>query len=196
MVDVRGVEQPDSRTGVVSLSGKVLFSPTWLYAHYVKQNVVLKQEFNQILSSKKFSWRIFAEMLLDLERGLVPSWAQLQWVVLDLQSHQIKRVTEPVGLCVLRFAVGDITIDPGAQFYSISDTGGICVPSRATAVQEYQYNQLMLKLFGRKFPMRLEMMTPWMGEVKVNIPVDAASQPTPQIGSPTQMLWAEIAKGH
>lgn len=171
MVDVRGVISPDFR-GQLSLDGKVLFSPMWLAVHRRKENLMLKREFDEILDAPKFSWRIMAEMLLELEEDGVPDWARYEWVVFDLKTHQVMRVDEPVGGMRLSFEVGGNVIDPGKFWYGWSVQGKPGVYDGLVATSEHQFNQSMMKLFGKKFPIRLKSMSPFAGKVTVSVPVD------------------------
>lgn len=78
MVDVRKVIMPD-RQGIVSLDGKVAFAPLWFAVHRRMDNLLLKRDFSEILDGPKFSWRIMAEMLLELEDSGLPKWARMEW---------------------------------------------------------------------------------------------------------------------
>lgn len=173
MVDVRQVIQSD-QYGVVDLDGKVLFAPKWFACHRRLNNLVLRNEFSEILNSRKFSWRIMAEMLLDLETSERPEWAELSWVVVDLKAHNVAKVERPVG-CLARtlvFRVGDNVIDPGQYLYGWT-TSGKAGAHDCSASEEHVYNQSMMKLFGKKFPFRLVSMTPIRGDIKISVPVEA-----------------------
>lgn len=176
MVDVREVIEPKAVTGEVDLAGKVVFSPLWLAVHRRTNNLLLKQDFPVILDSSKFSWRMMAEMLLELEDGGIPTWSKLEWVLFDLQKHSIAalRVTDSNHLAPLNFVVGDNSIEPGSFVYGWNKDGNPATYRGVTAQSERKFNQVMMKLFGKKFPIRLKSMSPIKGEVTVSVPVEKA----------------------
>lgn len=184
MVDVRKVMMPD-RTGAVSLDGKVLFAPMWFAVHRRMNNLMLKREFGEILDGPKFSWRIMAEMLLDLEDGSMPKWTRMEWVALDLQTHDISHVQDPVGGIPLSFKLGDNVIDTPKYWYGWTKEDKPGTYNGLTATAEHQFNNQMMKLFGKKFPIRLKSMSPFKGSVTVNVPVD---KPNPNAGAYAKML--------
>lgn len=169
MVDVRDVIEV-GYGGAIDLTGKVLFAPMWFAVHRRKENLQLKCKFNDILNSTKFSWRVMAEMLLDLEKDGVPDWARIQWVAFDLRNHTICRIPEPVGGMSYKFVLNGSEICPDKYRYGWTAKGGPgwyeCDPN-----SEYQHNNFMMKMFGRKYPIRLVSMSPFSGDVTVNVPV-------------------------
>lgn len=172
MVDVREVITADP-FGVVNLDGKVTFAPLWFACHRRLDNLVLRQEFNEILNSQKFTWRMMAEMLLELEAEGRPEWAKLEWIVFDLKSHSVAKLVVPED-CVgpLSFEVNGNDIQPGKYLYGWTKSGAPGAYS-CSASDEHVFNQTMMKLFGKKFPFRLKSMTPVRGNVTVSVPVEA-----------------------
>lgn len=170
MVDVRKVIMPD-RSGVVSLDGKVVFGAMWFAVHRRKNNLVLKRDFSEILDGPKFSWRLMAEMLLDMEDDSLPEWARMKWLVFDLKSHEIARVEDPVGGIPLKFQVGENSIVIRDYWYGWKN-GNPATYAELTATTEHQFNGQMMKLFGKKFPFRLRSLSPFRGSVTVSVPVE------------------------
>lgn len=188
MVDVREVIQASPK-GVVNLQDKVLFAPMWFACHRRLNNLVLRQNFSDVLSSRKFSWRILAEMLLELDDGSIPEWARLDWMVIDLKAHSVAKLMLPVGSFArsYSFQVGDNVIDPGPYLYGWTSSGQPGV-HQCSASEEYVYNQNMMKLFGKKFPFRLVSMTPQRGDIKIGVPVETAK------GSALDQMYRSMTK--
>lgn len=184
MVDVRKVIMPD-RSGTVSLDGKIVFATMWFAVHRRMDNLLLKRDFNEILDGPKFSWRIMAEMLLDVEDGSLPDWARMEWMAMDLKTHELARVESPVGGIPIKFQVGDNTIEIPKYWYGWTRDGNPGKYDGLTATAEHQFNNQMMKLFGKKFPIRLKSMSPFMGNVTVSVPVD---KPNPNAGAYARMM--------
>lgn len=179
MVDVRKVMVPD-RAGVISLEERVAFAPMWFAVHRRMDNLLLKRDFSEILDGSKFSWRLMAEMLLEMEDDGLPQWARIEWVVFELKTHEISKVENPVGGIPLKFQVGENAIVVPKYWYGWTKDGNPGKYNGLTANVEHQYNNQMMKLFGKKFPFRLKSMSPFSGPVTVSVPVD---KPKDGVGS-------------
>lgn len=169
MVDVREVIPAGTQ---VDMTDSIALSPWWLYAHRKLGNLTLTHPQMALETSKKFSWRFLFEMLVDMEVENIPEWAGYEWLLIRLKEHHKIIRLDVKDQKEVTFNLGARQISIPVNVYGFTKTNSIGVFSGVTAVQERHYNQQMMALFGKKFPIKLKTLTPLRGEVKLSIPVE------------------------
>lgn len=171
MVYVDCVKKPIG--GLINATGYVVLPLGWIIAHRQLGNLRITEPAEEVLSSKKFSVRIFGEVLAALEQEEWPEWTIYPFLLVDPKSKAIIAV-DCTGFGKVRFKMGERETEVLAQPYARFIQGESTRPF-ISGIIETEYNQLMKKVFGCKFPIHLETMHP--------VQKDIQFRGVPQVGS-------------
>lgn len=187
MVDVRKVITGEQGS-TIDLNGKVVIPACWLAVQTRLSNIVLTTEFSNIIDSEKYSWRILGEMLLELQEPGIPDWARMPYLLIDLKEHLIcnLRVVQPT------FLVNGFQSQMGRYPYGWSGNGNPGSYDWVTPPLERLFNQEMMAVSGKKFPIKLPSLTPTQGAVTVDIPVEKIVKREKREESAVDQLFREL----
>lgn len=132
----------------------------------------MTKPFDALLDSSKFSHRIVAEMLLDLDSQKYPDWCSSQWLILDLEKRLIFGITGSrlINMHMTREGCPDFVTCGGRYF----ELGGQVMCDFDTGTEEREYNlQLKAKVF-KGYPLKLRTLHPLRQDINVSIPVEVS----------------------
>lgn len=166
MVNIEGVI-PLEKAQPLVLNKAMLFPCHWFKMHSTATNLRMTVKLDDLLDSKKFSWRVFGRFAADMDKNNSIDWVY-PWYVLSLKDRTMFGI-EARPNAGLRFKWdGSEERELPASIYVVNAKGFLACTTRS-AIVERDYNDAMLSVFAPKYPIALASkhpvnfkMEPWV----------------------------------
>lgn len=159
MVELVGVINAEKLNYNVPLDDRMLFPVMWMRWHILFQNLRKDVSVDELLDSKRMTWRVLGNLIADLDTKQDKPWNGIDWLILDLKAHEIHKLE--VGVSSFSYSWGGRVKGEMVPIPYFIDSNRKIACTIRNGYAEREYNAKMMQFFGPKLPIRLKTTHPY-----------------------------------